>query len=119
MAKLIIGNWKMNGVSAGLKELEAMIAAPRGRAKLVICPPATLIAGFAAAAEGSAVEIGAQDCHVKAAGAHTGDLSAEMLADVGARYILVGHSERRTDHGETDALVSAKAAAVLRAGVTP
>jgi triosephosphate isomerase (TIM) len=116
MRKLIIGNWKMNGLSAALQEAQAMAAGAPAQAELVICPPATLIAGFAGALHGSAIALGAQDCHSKAAGAHTGDLSAAMLVDVGARYILAGHSERRTDHGESDALVSAKAAAAIAAG---
>ncbi len=75
----------------------------------MICPPATLIARFAEAARGSAVAIGGQDCHAEASGAHTGDISAEMLADAGATAVIVGHSERRTDHHETDAEVRAKA----------
>jgi triosephosphate isomerase len=88
------------------------------KADLLVCPPATLIAGFTDKARGSKVVIGAQDCHPKASGAHTGDLSAEMLADSGARAIIVGHSERRADHGEGDALVRQKAEAAWRAGVT-
>src|ERR1700709_1366925 len=106
---LIAGNWKMNGLRASLAEFEAMLAgAPQFAAKadLLVCPPATLIAGFAEKARGSkTLAIGAQDCHPKPSGAHTGDLSAEMLADAGASAIIVGHSERRADHGESDALV--------------
>ena len=118
--KLIAGNWKMNGLKASLSELEALIAAPApAGCELLVCPPATLIAAFAARAAGSHVTIGGQDCHWQVSGAHTGDLSAEMLADAGAGHIIVGHSERRTDHGETDAIVNAKAAAVARAGLTP
>jgi triosephosphate isomerase (TIM) len=116
MRKLIIGNWKMNGLSASLQEFAAILASPQPQADLVVCPPATLIAGFAHAAEGHPVHVGGQDCHANTNGAHTGDLSAAMLVDIGARYILVGHSERRTDHGETDALVAAKAAAAITAG---
>jgi triosephosphate isomerase (TIM) len=116
MRKLIIGNWKMNGLSSSMQEFGEMLAHPALRAQLVICPPATLIAGFAHAAAGHALKVGAQDCHIKASGAHTGDLSAAMLVDVGAEYVLVGHSERRTDHGETDALVAAKAEAAMAAG---
>ena len=89
-----------------------------GKADLLVCPPATLIAGFADKARGSKLAVGAQDCHPKASGAHTGDLSAEMLADAGASAIIVGHSERRADHGETDALVRQKAEAAWRAGLT-
>ena len=111
---LIAGNWKMNGLKSALGEFEAMIAgagALAGKADLLVCPPATLIAGFADKALGSKLAVGAQDCHPKASGAHTGDLSAEMLADAGASAIIVGHSERRADHGETDALVRQKAEA--------
>jgi triosephosphate isomerase (TIM) len=118
---LIAGNWKMNGLKASLAEFEAMIAgagALAGKADLLICPPATLVAAFAAKALGSKLAVGAQDCHAKASGAHTGDLSAEMLADAGASAIIVGHSERRADHGETDAVVRQKAEAVWRAGLT-
>jgi triosephosphate isomerase (TIM) len=89
-----------------------------GRADLLVCPPATLIAGFAEKAKGKTVAVGAQDCHQNASGAHTGDLSAEMLKDAGATSIIVGHSERRADHGESDALVRQKAEACWRAGVT-
>lgn len=117
---LIAGNWKMNGLKASIAEFEAMIAGAStvsGKADLLICPPATLVAAFAAKAGGSAVRVGAQDCHPKASGAHTGDLSAEMFADAGASAIIVGHSERRADHGETDAMVRAKAEAAWRAGL--
>jgi triosephosphate isomerase (TIM) len=118
---LIAGNWKMNGLRASVAEFEAMLAgAPQVAAKadLLVCPPATLIAGFAEKARGSkTLAIGAQDCHPKLSGAHTGDLSAEMLADAGASAIIVGHSERRADHGEGDALVRQKAEAAWRAGL--
>jgi triosephosphate isomerase len=115
---LVAGNWKMNGRAASESELAKIIkgaAAPK--ADLMVCPPATLIANFAAAARGSVVAIGAQDCHADASGAHTGDIAAEMLADAGARAVIVGHSERRTDHHETDAQVRAKALAARRAGL--
>ena len=118
---LIAGNWKMNGLKASSAEFEAMIAgapALAAKADLLVCPPATLIAGFADKAKGTKVAVGAQDCHPKGSGAHTGDLSAEMLADAGAVAIIVGHSERRADHGESDALVRQKAEAVWRAGLT-
>ncbi|HZC96628.1 MAG TPA: triose-phosphate isomerase [Bradyrhizobium sp.] len=118
---LIAGNWKMNGMKSSLAQFDAMIAgagALVAKADLLVCPPATLIAGFADRARGSKLWVGAQDCHPKASGAHTGDLSAEMLADVGASAIIVGHSERRADHGETDALVRQKAEAAWRAGLT-
>jgi triosephosphate isomerase len=117
---LIAGNWKMNGLKSSLAEFEAMREGAAGvaaKADLLVCPPATLIAGFADKAKGSKLAVGAQDCHPKASGAHTGDLSAEMLADAGASAIIVGHSERRADHGETDALVREKAEAAWRAGL--
>jgi triosephosphate isomerase len=119
---LIAGNWKMNGLKASLGEFEAMLAgAPdvAAKADLLVCPPATLIATFAEQARGSrTLGVGAQDCHPKPSGAHTGDLSAEMLADIGASAIIVGHSERRADHGENDVLVRQKAEAASRAGLT-
>jgi triosephosphate isomerase len=117
---LVAGNWKMNGLAASAGELEKIIAgapALAGKADLMICPPATLIARFAGMARGSAVAIGGQDCHAAASGAHTGDISAEMLADAGAVAVIVGHSERRADHGETDREVCAKALAAWRAGL--
>lgn len=118
---LVAGNWKMNGLSASRGELAKIIAGAgsfAGKAELMVCPPATLIAAFAAAVRGSAVVIGAQDCHPDPAGAHTGDISAEMLADAGARAVIVGHSERRSDHHETDAQVRSKAQAAWRAGLS-
>jgi triosephosphate isomerase (TIM) len=119
---LIAGNWKMNGLKASSAEFEAMLAGASevaAKTDLLVCPPATLIAAFAERARGSrTLAIGAQDCHPKASGAHTGDLSAEMLADAGASAIIVGHSERRADHGESDALVRQKAEAAWRAGLT-
>ena len=118
---LIAGNWKMNGLKASQAEFDAMLAgagAFAGKADLLVCPPATLVAAFADRARGKGVAVGAQDCHPSASGAHTGDLSAEMLADAGASAIIVGHSERRADHGESDTLVRQKAEAAWRAGVT-
>jgi triosephosphate isomerase len=119
---LIAGNWKMNGLKASVSELQAMMeGAPKvaGKTDLLVCPPATLIAAFADRLRGSkTVSIGAQDCHPNASGAHTGDISAEMLADAGATAVIVGHSERRADHGESDALVRQKAEAAWRAGLT-
>jgi len=116
---LIAGNWKMNGLKASMAEFEAMLAgALAGKADLLVCPPATLVAAFAdKARRGKGVAVGAQDCHPKPAGAHTGDVSAEMLADAGATAIIVGHSERRADHGESDDLVRQKAEAAWRAGL--
>lgn len=119
---LVAGNWKMNGLKTSLAELAAMAAgydaALRREVELLVCPPATLIFAASAAAIGSRIAVGGQDCHAKESGAHTGDLSAEMLADAGASYAIVGHSERRTDHRENDATVKAKAEAALRAGLT-
>jgi triosephosphate isomerase len=119
---LIAGNWKMNGLRASLGEFEAMRAGASevaDKADLLVCPPATLIAAFVERAGGSrAVAVGAQDCHPKASGPYTGDISAEMLADAGASAIIVGHSERRADHGESDVLVRQKTEAVWRAGLT-
>ncbi len=114
--KLAAGNWKMNGSQAALAELDAMAPyAAAGDAEVLICPPAPLIAVAAGRAAGIAV--GAQDCHANASGAHTGDVSAPILADAGATHVITGHSERRTDHGETDADVAAKTQAVLDAGL--
>jgi triosephosphate isomerase (TIM) len=118
---LIAGNWKMNGLAASTAEFDAMLsgaAEVTAKADLLVCPPATLIAAFAAKARGKPVAVGAQDCHPKASGAHTGDIAAEMLADAGATAIIVGHSERRADHGESDDLVRNKAEAAWRAGLT-
>ena len=115
---LIAGNWKMNGLQSSAAELDKIIAGERDLdIDVVICPPATLLAGFAAAAKGSRVVIGGQDCHAEPAGAHTGDIAAEMLRDTGASAVIVGHSERRTDHAETDAQVRAKTLAAWRAGL--
>jgi triosephosphate isomerase len=118
---LIAGNWKMNGLRSSMAEFEAMIAGASGvtgKVDLLVCPPATLLAAFAAKLVGSkSVEIGGQDCHPQPSGAHTGDISAEMLADAGASAVIVGHSERRTDHGEGDSLVWQKAQAAWRAGL--
>jgi triosephosphate isomerase (TIM) len=119
---LIAGNWKMNGLRSSMAEFEAMLAGASkvaAKADLLVCPPATLIAAFAAKLAGSkGLAIGGQDCHPKPSGAHTGDISAEMLADAGASAVIVGHSERRADHGEDDSLVRQKAEAAWRAGLT-
>ncbi len=116
---LIAGNWKMNGLESSAVELEKIIAGSRTLpgVDLMVCPPATLIAQFAQIARGSPVAIGGQDCHAQPAGAFTGDISAEMLEDAGATAVIVGHSERRQYHGETDAAVRAKAVAAARAGL--
>lgn len=118
--KLIAGNWKMNGLRAdGLalaRDLAALAAEPGGF-DLLVCPPATLVAAVADALAGGRVAVGGQDCHAREKGAHTGDVSPEMLKDAGATHVILGHSERRQDHGETDAQVLAKAEAARRAGL--
>jgi triosephosphate isomerase (TIM) len=116
---LVAGNWKMNGLLASIGELTAVIAGAPAvpDVELMVCPPATLIARFAEAARGSPVLIGGQDCHALPSGAYTGDISAEMLKDAGAVAVIVGHSERRHYHSETDADVRAKALAAQRAGI--
>ncbi len=118
---LVAGNWKMNGLAASLGEARS-VADALGVAALagvdgMICPPATLVAALAVAARGTRLAVGGQDCHAAAAGAHTGDVSAEMLKDAGAVAVIVGHSERRADHGETDAIVRQKCQAAHRAGL--
>jgi triosephosphate isomerase (TIM) len=119
---LVAGNWKMNGRQASAGELDKIVAAAAklpSQVDILVCPPFTLVAAFAARARGSRVMIGGQDCHPQPSGAHTGDIAAEMLADAGAGAVIVGHSERRHDHHETDALVRAKALAARRAGLIP
>jgi triosephosphate isomerase len=120
---LIAGNWKMNGLRASLFEVEKLAshltAGPGPRCTVVLCPPATLIAAMNPIAAPAGIVLGAQDCHPAPAGPNTGDLSAPMLADAGAQLVIVGHSERRADHGETDGLVRRKALAALAAGLTP
>lgn len=118
MKKLIAGNWKMNGVSASLAELEAIGKGTydlADRIDIVVCPPATLL--HAAASERGGVALGGQDCHAKESGAHTGDISAEMLRDAGASHVILGHSERRADHGESDDVVAAKVKAAWGSGL--
>ena len=123
LAPLVAGNWKMNGLTAALQEAQR-VRERLGEAgfapgvEVMICPPATLIAELAREAAGSRLMVGAQDCHAAPKGAHTGDVSAEMLKDAGAGAVIVGHSERRADHGERDGDVKAKAAAAHRAGLT-
>ncbi|MGC8470338.1 MAG: triose-phosphate isomerase, partial [Acetobacteraceae bacterium] len=125
MVQLIAGNWKMNGLSA---EAEALAGAVRAgvtggaggiSCRLVLCPPFTLLAPVGSLLAGSGIGLGGQDCHPEPAGAHTGDISAPMLADIGASHVILGHSERRQDHGESDALVRAKVRAALAAGLAP
>ncbi len=113
----------MNGLAAASSEIESLIGKLGGSAPadrdVLICPPATLLAGFAARYSDEGIQFGGQDCHAGASGAHTGDISAQMLSDAGAAYVIAGHSERRADHGETNAQVKAKAQAALTAGLRP
>ena len=119
--KLIAGNWKMNALSADAEALAGDLAGRYGAGTagfdMLICPPAPMLGAVRGAIAGSGLMLGGQDCHAEASGAHTGDVAAEMLADLGCSHVIVGHSERRQDHGETDAMVMAKAAAARRAGL--
>lgn len=119
-AMLVAGNWKMNGLAAdGGALAQAVAAGAKGAGcELLVCPPAVLLSTVGAALSGSNVALGGQDCHPEESGAHTGDISAEMLVDAGCGFVIVGHSERRADHGESDSLVRAKALAAHRAGLT-
>ena len=118
--KLIAGNWKMNGLAADLEFLDAIgPAAAAADAEVLICPPATLLAEAARRAGAHGIMVGGQDCHAAVSGAHTGDISAAMLRDAGASHVIVGHSERRCDHGESDGIVRDKAVAALEAGLVP
>ncbi len=118
MKKLAAGNWKMNGTASSLSEVAALVQAhPAPACEMLLCPPATLLGAMAATAKGTALHVGGQDCHAKTAGAHTGDISAAMLRDAGASHVILGHSERRADHAETDAQVLAKAEAAIAAGL--
>ena len=118
---LVAGNWKMNGLRESLNEAaaicKAVAAGGAGKAEIVVCPPATLLMAVTAICEGTKVGVGGQDCHAEASGAFTGDISAEMLKDAGATFVILGHSERRAGHHETNELVRAKAKAALRAGL--
>ncbi|WP_417257508.1 triose-phosphate isomerase [Celeribacter sp.] len=118
--KLAAGNWKMNGVKASLSEATTLAEMfPTPTVGILLCPPATLIAPMAAALSGSKIRVGGQDCHAKPSGAHTGDISAAALVDAGADYVILGHSERRADHGETDHMVAEKTLAAFMAGLSP
>lgn len=119
MRLTIAGNWKMNGGLAGVADYAAALKAAQSKALLVVCPPFPLLGGFAEALRGSGVQLGAQDCHARVSGAHTGDVSAVLLKEIGAAYVILGHSERRADHGETNADVRAKTDAALTAGLVP
>ncbi|PNE11277.1 MAG: triose-phosphate isomerase [Beijerinckiaceae bacterium] len=118
---LVAGNWKMNGLRESLNEAasicKAVAAGGAGKAEIVVCPPATLLMAVTAICEGTKVGVGGQDCHAEASGAFTGDISAEMLKDAGATYVILGHSERRAGHHETNEQVRAKAKAALGAGL--
>ena len=118
---LVAGNWKMNGLRECLVEAaaicEAVTAGGAGKAEVVVCPPATLLMAAAQICEGTQVGVGGQNCHAEASGAFTGDISAEMLKDCGASAVIVGHSERRQYHGESNTAVAAKARAAWRAGL--
>ena len=122
-AKLIAGNWKMNGVRADAERfaagLKGHLAGKPPPCDMLICPPATVIAALGGALAGTPMALGGQDCHAGAKGAHTGDIAAPMLADLGCRYVIVGHSERRAAYRESDAAVAAKAMAATAAGLTP
>lgn len=122
IVKLIAGNWKMNGLAPSLAEAEALkaaLAAEPAGCRVALCPPATLIERMARLLADGPVELGGQDCHAESAGAFTGSVSAAMLADAGARLVIVGHSERRQAFGETNADVAAKARAAVEAGLEP
>ncbi|MES2473888.1 MAG: triose-phosphate isomerase [Pseudomonadota bacterium] len=119
MRPLVAGNWKMNGLESGLSELSSLkeaLAARTHACDVLVCPPATLIAQAAARVQGI-FALGGQDCHARPAGPHTGDISAEMLKDAGASFVIVGHSERRQHHGERDGDIAAKALGAWRAGL--
>ena len=119
--KYLIGNWKMNGLKADQAYCQDLLKAAEGLADIEwgVCPPATLLSDFVRAFEGSAIKVGAQDCHDQAKGAYTGDVSPEMLKDIGVQYVILGHSERRRDHYETSSQVARKVAAALDEGLVP
>lgn len=119
MRQMIAGNWKMNGTLAGLAGFAAPLASGVDGVDLLICPPFPLIGPMIAAFAGAPVAVGAQDCAVEVAGAHTGDVSAALLAEIGASHVILGHSERRADHGERSAVVRDKARTAAAAGLIP
>jgi triosephosphate isomerase len=119
MRQLIAGNWKMFGKLADVAGFSAAVTGAASQAELLICPPYVLLERFHNALSGSAVALGGQDCHANAHGPHTGDISADMLKDAGAAFVILGHSERRENHGETNEAVRAKAIAAMAAGLTP
>jgi triosephosphate isomerase len=119
MRQLIAGNWKMNGLTADSAALANALRGGAAACDLLVCPPATQLAAVAAVLAGSAVAVGGQDCHWEPSGAHTGDISAAMLRDAGASWVILGHSERRANHGEIDETVREKVLAAVAAGLTP
>jgi len=119
MKQVIAGNWKMNGAPDGVAGYATALRGAAAHTLLIVCPPFPLLPAFAAALAGSGVAVGAQDCHASAAGAHTGDVSAVLLKQIGALYVILGHSERRADHGESNAVVNGKVRAALAAGLVP
>jgi len=119
MRRIIAGNWKMNGGPGSVAAYAAALRAALMNARLIVCPPFPLLPGFAAALAGSLVELGAQDCHASSSGAHTGDVSAVLLKEIGASHVILGHSERRANHSESNAVVNGKVEAALAAGLVP
>ena len=119
MRQLIAGNWKMNGTTAEAASLAAALRQGVEGCDLLVCPPATQLMAVATALAGTSVAVGGQDCHADPSGAHTGDISAPMLRDAGASWVIVGHSERRGEHHETNAMVREKATAAAAAGLMP
>lgn len=123
MKQMIVGNWKMNGLSAPSRDLVSAIAqglkAIANPPPVVVCPPFTQLGGLSPLLKGTGIALGAQDCHSAPSGAHTGDISAAMLAEMGVEYVILGHSERRREHGELDETVREKAVAAMDAGLTP
>ena len=119
MRQLIAGNWKMHGRLQDVAGYAAALGAAPAHIDLLVCPPFPLLVPFATALAGTAIALGAQDCHARPEGAHTGDVAAPLIREAGAAYVILGHSERRADHGETNADIAAKTSAALTAGLTP
>jgi triosephosphate isomerase len=119
MRQIIAGNWKMNGAPGDVGPYAEALKASDNSASLVVCPPFPLLPAFAAALAGSGIGLGAQDCHTGVSGAHTGDVSADLIKDIGASHVILGHSERRADHFESNAVICGKVAAAIQAGLIP
>ena len=119
MRQVIAGNWKMNGKFSDIEPYAAALSSAATWSELIVCPPFPLLERFAAAFRGTDMKLGAQDCHANTSGAHTGDVSAALLAEAGASYVILGHSERRADHGESNADVAGKVLAALGARLIP